>query len=93
MAQYNIGEAIKMMLNNSNWKNRYLQSRIKADWEDIMGKTVAKYTQEVKFVDGTLVIKTNVGPLKNELNMSRDMIKQRFNEHLKETVIREVIVI
>jgi Dna[CI] antecedent, DciA len=93
MAQYSIGDAIKQMLNNSNWKNRYLQSRIKADWEIIMGKTVAKYTQEVKFVDGTLVIKTNVGPLKNELNIGRDLIKQRFNEHLKETVIREVIVI
>jgi Dna[CI] antecedent, DciA len=93
VAQYSIGEAIQMMIKSSNWRNRYLQSRIKEDWEQIMGKTIAKYTQDVKYVDGTLVIKTVVGPLKNELTLNKNLIKERFNEHLKETVIKEVLVV
>jgi hypothetical protein len=81
------------MLSESNWRQRYLQSRIRQDWEEIMGVTVAKYTQEVKLVHDKLVIRTNVGPLKHELNNNKETIMQRFNEHLQETVIKEVIIL
>jgi chemotaxis regulatin CheY-phosphate phosphatase CheZ len=93
VAQYSIGDALKKMLKESNWRQRYLQSRIRQDYEEIMGKTIARYTQEVKLVETKLVIKTNVGPLKHELNSSKEMIIARFNEHLQETVIKEVIIL
>ncbi|MFM2385666.1 MAG: hypothetical protein RL660_423 [Bacteroidota bacterium] len=93
MAQYTIAQALREMLRDSNWRQRYLQSRIKLDYEQIMGITVAKYTQEVKLVDNKLVIRTNVGPLKQELTNMRDTIRERFNEHLQETIIKEVIII
>jgi predicted nucleic acid-binding Zn ribbon protein len=58
----------------------------------MMGSTIARYTQEVKLVEHTLVIKTQVAALKNELQMNKKIIIQKVNEHLGETIVREVII-
>lgn len=36
-------------------------------WEEIMGKTVARYTDKLQIIGDKLIITTNVAPLKNEL--------------------------
>jgi predicted nucleic acid-binding Zn ribbon protein len=92
LAQLSIKEALKQMLNNSTWKNRYMQSRVRLEWEEIMGKTIARYTEEVKLVEHTLVIKTRVPALKNELQMNKKLIIEKVNEHLGEIVIKEIII-
>ncbi len=92
MAQLSIKQALQQMLDNSTWKNRYMQSRVRLEWEAIMGKIIARHTDEVKLVEHTLVIKTQVAPLKNELLLNKQLIIQKVNEHLGETIIREVII-
>jgi len=92
LAQLSIKQALQQMLDNSTWKNRYMQSRVRLEWEAIMGKTIARHTDEVKLVEHTLVIKTQVAPLKNELMLNKQLIIQKVNEHLGETIIREVII-
>ena len=92
MAQYSVGDAIKKMLNESSWKQRYFQSRIKEDWSIIMGATVAKYTEDIKLVEKKLIIKTNVAPLKSELQHNKISIIEKINERLGEKVINEVMI-
>ncbi len=87
-----IGDALKLMLDNSNWKSKYLQSKVEQDWEMLMGTIIAKYTQHVKFIDNTLVIKTTSAALKNELNYNKQLIIQKVNDHLGEAIIKEVII-
>lgn len=93
MAQYSMADALKKVINDSSWKQRYLQSRIRLDWEKIMGTTVAKYTEEVKLVENKLVIKTNVAALKSELSMSSKHIMETVNTYLQENVVKEVIIV
>jgi hypothetical protein len=93
MAQYSMADAIKKLINDSSWKQRYLQSRIRLDWEKIMGKTVSKYTEEVKLIENKLVIKTNVAALKNELNMSKQHVIETVNNYLQEKAVHEVIIL
>jgi hypothetical protein len=93
MAQYSMADAIKKLINDSSWKQRYLQSRIRLDWEKIMGKTVSKYTEEVKLIENKLVIKTNVAALKNELNMSKHHVIETVNNYLQEKAVHEVIIL
>lgn len=61
-------------------------------WEEIMGKTVARYTKELKIFGDKLFITTDVAPLKNELRYQKEKIKQRVNEALGQKVINEVII-
>jgi predicted nucleic acid-binding Zn ribbon protein len=66
--------------------------RIEEIWEQIMGKTIAKYTDKIQIINQTLFINTAVGPLKNELLYQKDKIIERVNEALGEKVITEVVI-
>ncbi|WP_229688724.1 DUF721 domain-containing protein [Puia dinghuensis] len=66
--------------------------QIEEVWEQIMGKTVARYTDKIQIHGHTLYVNTSVAPLRQELLYQKDKIIQRVNEALGENVIKEVII-
>lgn len=92
MAEYSLGDALKEFLNKSRLKGDIQALQIDDAWEDIMGKTVARYTDKIQIIGDKLFITTTVAPLKNELIYQREKIKQRVNEALGNSVIKEVII-
>jgi hypothetical protein len=92
MGEYSISDALKNMISKSNLRNGIRAVQIEEVWEDIMGKTIAKYTSKIKIINQTLFITTNVGPLKNELMYQKTQIIQRVNEAFGEKVISQVVV-
>jgi hypothetical protein len=92
MGEYSIGEALKQFLKNSRL-NGYMQAiQIEQVWEQIMGKTIAKYTEDIKIHGNKLYITTSVAPLRNELLFQKDNIIKQVNDALGEKVIKEVII-
>ncbi|MBV8251172.1 MAG: DUF721 domain-containing protein [Chitinophaga sp.] len=87
-----IGDALREFLNKSRMKPRLTEVRIQENWEEIMGKTIARYTSGIKLIDGKLIITTSVAPLKQELSYSKDKIIKLVNEKLGENVVKEVII-
>ncbi|PUZ23129.1 DUF721 domain-containing protein [Chitinophaga parva] len=87
-----IGDALKDYINKSRMKPRLTEVRVQENWEQLMGKTIARYTQNIQLIDGKLIITSNVAPLKQELNYSKDKIIQLVNEMLGEVAVREVII-
>ena len=75
MGQYSVGEAIKMFLRQSRLKSSMQVFQIESVWENVMGKTIARYTDNLKIINKTLVITTNVAPLTQELIYQKDKIK------------------
>jgi predicted nucleic acid-binding Zn ribbon protein len=67
-----------------------LQIRMRTDWEKIVGKTIAKYTQEVHLYNRILTITTTVAPLKQELRYAKDQLIQSINQHFGEAVVKEI---
>ena len=92
MGQYKIGDAIKQFLNQSRLKGSIQALQIEDVWETVMGKTISRYTENIKVIDKTLFITTNVAPLKQELIYQKEKIKLRVNEALGEKVIEEVVI-
>ena len=92
MAQYHIGDAIRRFLQESRIKGGIQALQIEEVWEQVMGKTVARYTQQIKVINRTLFITTNVAPLKQELLYQKEKIKLRVNEALGEKVIDEIVI-
>ena len=60
--------------------------QIEEVWEELMGKTIARYTDSIQIINQTLFISTSVAPLKNELLFQKEKIIQRVNEALGEKV-------
>ncbi len=92
MAQMQIGDALRDFLNKSRLKNGLRAVQIEDIWEEIMGKTIAGYTDKIQIINTTLFIYTSVGALKQELIYQRPKIIERVNDALHEKVITEVVV-
>ena len=92
MGQYKIGDAIKQYLNHSRLKGEIQALQVEDVWEKIMGRTVARYTDNLKVIHKTLYVTTHVAPLKQELNFQKDKIKLRINEALGDKVIDNVVI-
>lgn len=90
MGEYSLGDAMKKFLEGSRIKGGIQALQIEDVWEQIMGKTVARYTQKLQIFGDKLIITTDVAPLKNELIYQKEKIKQRVNEALGKNVINEV---
>jgi len=92
MAEYSIGQALQKFLDESRIKGSIQALQIEDVWEEIMGKTIARYTDELKIINQTLFITTHVAPLKHELIFQKEKIKLRVNEALGKNVIKEIVV-
>ena len=92
MGQYSIGDAIQQFLKGSRIKGDIQALQIEEVWERVMGKTVARYTENLKVINKTLFITTHVAPLKQELMYQKEKIKLRVNEAMGEKIIEEVVI-
>jgi hypothetical protein len=92
MGQYSMQEAMQQFLNSSRIKGGIQALQIEDVWEEIMGKTIARYTDKLQIIGDKLIITTAVGPLKNELIYQKEKIRQRVNEALKANVVKDVII-
>lgn len=92
MGEFSLGEAIQQFLKKSRLKGSVQALQITDVWEQIMGKTVARYTESIKIYGDKLYISTSVAPLKQELQFQKEHIISRVNEALGEKIIKEVII-
>jgi hypothetical protein len=92
MSQLHIGDALRDFLSKSKLKSGLRAVQIESVWEEIMGKTIARYTDKIQIINHTLFIYTSVGALKQELHYQKSKIIDRVNEALNEKVISEVII-
>jgi len=92
MGEYSMSDAIKKFLDQSRIKGGIQALQIEDAWEQIMGKTVARYTDKLRIINDTLFITTQVGPLKQELIFQKERIIQRVNEALGQKIITKLVV-
>jgi predicted nucleic acid-binding Zn ribbon protein len=92
MGEYSMGEALKKFLEQSRIRGSIQALQVEDVWEQVMGKTIARYTDNISVIDKTLFITTHVAPLKQELIFQREKIKLRVNEALGQQVIQDVVI-
>jgi predicted nucleic acid-binding Zn ribbon protein len=92
MGEYSLGDALRNFLNKSQLKGSIQALQIEEVWEQIMGKTVARYTDKIAIHGQTLQVSTTVAALRQELLYQKENIITRVNEALGEKVIKEVVI-
>jgi predicted nucleic acid-binding Zn ribbon protein len=92
MGESSLGDALKQFLKQSRLKGYIQAMQIEEVWEQLMGKTIARYTDKIAIHGSTLYITTAVAPLKQELSYQKEKIIQRVNEALGEKVINTVVI-
>ena len=92
MGEISLQDAINQFLQKSRLKQGIQSMRIEQIWEELMGKTIAKYTDKIQIINSTLFITTSEAPLKTEVLYQKENIRDRVNEALGEKLIKEVII-
>jgi predicted nucleic acid-binding Zn ribbon protein len=92
MGEYSLGDALRNFLDKSQLKGSIQALQIEEIWEQIMGKTVARYTDKISIHGQTLQVSTTVAALRQELLYQKENIIKRVNEALGEKVIKEVVI-
>jgi predicted nucleic acid-binding Zn ribbon protein len=92
MGEYSLGDALRKFLDQSKLKGSIQALQIEEVWEQIMGKTVARYTDKINIHGQTLFVNTTVAALRQELLYQKENIIKRVNEALGEKVIKEVVI-
>lgn len=90
--QTTLKDALKAMLDHYKLKGKLNQSRIRHQWEEMMGPSIANYTKDIKLYKGKLFIIIDSAPLRQELSYGKEKIRKVLNEQLGEEAIREVII-
>jgi hypothetical protein len=92
MSEISLQDAIQQFLQKSRLKSGIQALRIEDIWEEIMGKTIAKYTDRIQIINHTLYITSSVAPLKNELLYQKETIIERINAALGEKLVKDVVI-
>jgi len=81
-----------LMKSNKRISKGYNVKRIKVIWKETMGPAINSYTKSVFFSKKKLFINITSSPLRHELSMSKDNIKDLINEKLGSQMIEEVVI-
>lgn len=66
--------------------------RIIQAWNDVLGKTVSRYTSNLEIHNQTLYVTMTSASLKNEIMMRRTQLAKALNEHVGAQVICSIVV-
>lgn len=92
MGEFSMQDALQQFLKQSRLKTGVQALQIEEVWEQIMGKTIAKYTDKIQIINHTLFITSTVAQLKHELLYQKEKIIERVNDALGEKVINDVVI-
>ncbi|HTN17320.1 MAG TPA: DUF721 domain-containing protein [Chitinophagaceae bacterium] len=90
MAQYSVGDALKRLIAQSGWADKLHEYRVKEEWEQIAGATIARYTEKIQLRDRVLYLSTDIAPLKQELLLGKESLIRKINLHFAETVVLDI---
>lgn len=82
--------AFQGFLKEENLEHTYKQKQVIADWERIMGKTIASRTTKIFFNKKVLFVKLSSAPLKNEMQNSKGKIIELIEKEIGPGEIEDV---
>lgn len=88
----NLSVLINKLIRSYGLESQMQELDILSQWEEIVGKIIAKHTTDLKLKNKTLIITVNSSTIKQELLYSRARIIELVNEKTGKILIEEVFI-
>lgn len=85
-----LGEVLQEMLASYRIKDRFDNTKIIADWPELMGAPIANRTKEIYIKDKVMHVKLSSAPLRQELSMTRPHILKIIAEKYGDNLVTEI---
>jgi len=86
-----LSDIIKEYVKATHIERKLKEVDVVESWENLLGKTIAKYTRNIYIRNKVLYVEISSSVVKNELFMMREEIKRKINEKEGEEIIRTII--
>jgi len=90
--QQPLKEVIEYMLKVYKLENGLKDHNIKAAWDDIVGKQIAKHTVNVELKNKYLYVQLDSDVLRHELSYGKSLIIKKVNEFLGEEKVEKIVL-
>lgn len=90
--QKTIKEAISEMIQTYGLRTRLSQTQLRKEWDKIVGKTIARYTERLYVKDNILFLYLTNATLKSELIYNKAILVNKINESLATDFITDVVI-
>lgn len=85
-----IGDAIKVLLHSPRLKKKYFYYRVKSILEDSFKGYYHQYFDRIFLKDHVLSLRITSAPLRNELTLRKNELRNKLNRELNEEYIKEI---
>lgn len=86
-----IGNIIRNYLRQESLETPLNEQRLINSWKEVLGPTIASYTQELYIRNQILYVHLTSAALRQELMMGRDLLVRNLNRHVGAVVITNII--
>ena len=90
--QQSIGEVIRKLLKNQKLEGRLKELDVLKLSEELLGKNLMKYINDLSVKNGTLIIKVKSAVVRNELSYQKSEIIKKINEQVGNKILQEIIL-
>jgi predicted nucleic acid-binding Zn ribbon protein len=85
-------EVLKEYMDNMHIRTKLKESRLKDQWEQLLGKNAASLTKKLEIRNKVLYVTLDSSVLRNELLMMREKLIFRINELAGEEIVNKIIL-
>lgn len=90
--QQSIGAVIRKLLKNQKLEGRLKELDVLKLSEELLGKNLMKYINDLSVKNGTLIIKVKSAVVRNELFYQKSEIIKKINEQVGNEILKEIIL-
>lgn len=87
-----VDEVIKEYLKALKIDDKLKEVQLIRSWESIVGKTIARSTENIYIRDRRLFVHLKSSVIRNELFMLRDGLKKALNDTVGDSIIDDIIL-
>lgn len=86
-----LSEVLREFINKNRIERKLKEVDAVQSWENLLGKTIARYTRNIFISNKTLYVEISSSVVKNELVMMREEIRRKINEQAGEELVSRIV--
>ena len=90
--EQSLGDAIQQFINTMGIRPKLYETEIISNWEEIVGKMIAKHTLDLKLDKHKLVLKFDNAALKDQMSYSKTELMSNINKRFNKDIVTEVVI-
>jgi predicted nucleic acid-binding Zn ribbon protein len=88
---YPLKEAIDEFLKTFKLEKKIKEQQIINSWENVVGKGIARYTEQIKIKDGVLLVKLRSSVVRDELSYSKEKLLKALNSISGQPILKDIV--